>query len=93
MATGKIKPNSFTYVRTFTSSSQTLAANGEGHVDMNVATSGYTPRGIVGITGNGNSGMYVTDFYINGNTATLWYRNPTTSAKTFTYTITVLFTA
>lgn len=78
-------------VQKFTSASQTLAAGGEGHVTINVAKTGYTPVGIIGITGSGNSGLYVTDFYIDGTTATLWYRNPGTASKTFTYTITVLY--
>lgn len=92
MSTETIKKNNV-YVTSFTTPSQTLAANSEGHLDMNVAISGYTPLGIVGITGSGNGGLYISDFYIENNTAILWYRNPLTSSKTFTYTITVLYTA
>lgn len=78
-------------VQRFTSPSQTLAANAEGHFSIDVSKDGYTPVGIVAIQGRGNSGLYVTDFYIDGVNATLWYINPRTASRTFTYTITVLY--
>lgn len=78
-------------MRKFTTESQTIVAGGEGHSDTDVSVAGYTPVGVVGIQGNGNSGMYVTDFYLIGSTVSMWYRNPGTSSRTFTYQIAVLY--
>lgn len=68
-----------------------LPASGGAHDSADVSKSGYTPVGIVGITGSGTSGCNIMEFYLSGTTAYIWANNNTSTAKSPTYKLTILY--
>ena len=69
-----------------------IPANTSIRVEIDASKSGYTPIGIIEVTGSGNNGLLVQDFYFQGATANLYFRNVTSSAKTAaSVTIRVLY--
>ena len=77
-----------TYTKAYTAAANSLS----GAITINVSKTGYTPLGIVGFV-CGSSGAAMEQATINGNTATLYIRNVTTSAISRDCTINVLYTA
>lgn len=71
----------------FTSSSFTISANRYSYVDIPVSLSGFTPIGIVGITGSGNGNVTIVEFYLSAdNTSVRIYAfNNTSSTLTVNY--------
>ena len=59
----------------------TISAGTSIHTDIDVSKSGYTPLGIIEVTGSGNNGLVLQDFYLQGNTAIMYQRNVTSAAK------------
>lgn len=58
----------------------TPAGTGSSNVTVNIAKTGYTPIGIVGITGQNTSIMSYSDWYVDSNTtAKVYYRASSTS--------------
>lgn len=95
MATSTIKVSNYIIAERVTISSDipTISANTSAHIDLNVAKSGYTPIGIIEVTGSGNSGLLLQDFYLQGTTAIIYFRNITSAAKTASsITVKVLYT-
>lgn len=70
-----------------------IGANGNGSTNFDVSYSGYTPIGIVGITGSGTSGLSYSDFYLSGTTLYIWYRNNYTAKTNVTLRADVLYIA
>lgn len=68
-----------------------LPASGTAHDSKDVSKTGYTPVGIVGITGSGTTGCNIMEFYLSGTTASIWVTNNTATAKTPTYKLTILY--
>ena len=58
----------------------TIAANSVSSININVSKTGYTPSGIMGITGTGTSGLVIQEYYLTGTTATVYFRNVTSSS-------------
>lgn len=80
----------------FTSSSFTVGANRNSYTDIPVSLSGFTPIGIVGITGSGNGNALIVEFNLSssstGVVVRIYVRNSTSSATTINYyRVTVLF--
>ena len=73
------------------SSSTTVAAGGTSSQTISVTEAGFTPVGIVGVAGTGSSGLAVSDFYLSGSSAYVWFSNPTSSSKTVTWKVVVLY--
>lgn len=67
------------------SSSVTVAAGAKTYVTISAAWTGYTPIGIIGITGSGTSGLAISDFYLSGNTVYIYFSNPQSSSQTVNY--------
>ena len=61
-----------------------IAANTVKHFDLNTAYTGYTPLGIVEITGSGTTGLVIQEYTIDrtNNIARIYYRNVTNAAVT-----------
>ena len=77
-----------------TSTQTTVGANGySGALSVNVAKSGYTPIGIVGISKSGGSSLYcfVSNYSISGNNITFYLRNTYNGSATVTTTFSVLY--
>ena len=68
-----------------------VAAYDNHEYTKSVAKTGYTPLGILGIQGSGSTGMMITDYYLDGTTAYIWSQNTTSSSKTVSYVITILY--
>ena len=68
-----------------------LPASGTAHDSKDVSKTGYTPVGIVGITGSGTTGCNLMEFYLSGTTATIWVTNNTATSKSPTYKLTILY--
>ena len=68
-----------------------LPASGTAHDSKDVSKTGYTPVGIVGITGSGTTGCNLMEFYLSGTTASIWVTNNTATAKSPTYKLTILY--
>lgn len=58
----------------------TIAANSVSSININVSKTDYTPSGIMGITGTGTSGLVIQEYYLTGTTATVYFRNVTSSS-------------
>ena len=74
-----------------TMSQLSLPASGTAHDSKDVSKTGYTPVGIVGITGSNTTGCNIMEFYLSGTTAYIWANNNTATAKTPTYKLTILY--
>ena len=69
----------------------TPASTSSSNVTVNIAKTGYTPIGIVGITGQNTSIMSYSDWYVESNTtAKVYYRASSTSYEV-TLTLRVLY--
>ena len=69
-----------------------IAANSFNNYSIDVSKSGYTPLGIVSLTGSGTGQLNLIEFFLSGNTAKIYYRNNQTAAKSISkMTITVLY--
>lgn len=69
----------------------TPASTASSNVTVNIAKTGYTPIGIVGITGQNTSIMTYSDWYVDSNTtAKVYYRASSTSYEV-TLTLRVLY--
>lgn len=95
-AYGTISDSSGRVARVLTeshSASVTVPASNAGTLSVNMAKSGYTCVGIVGVqpTGSGSSMSYIYGFYMVGNTAYVYFRNTTATARTFTTYVTGLY--
>lgn len=71
----------------------TVGAGSTGSTSVSVTKTGYTPLGIISITGSGSTGLAYSDWYINSTgTAYIYYKNDTTSAKSnVTLGLTILY--
>ena len=69
----------------------TFAANSANAVTIDVTKSGYTPKGIIEITGSGTTGLVLQEFYISSNNAYVYFRNATSSSITPTRIRVVVF--
>lgn len=76
-----------------TSDSFNVTAGGTGSTQFNVSESGYTPIGILTISGSGTSGLSYSDWYFEtSSSAKIYFRNNTTSNKTgVKLTVTILY--
>lgn len=73
-------------------SSVTIAGGAASSITINVAKTGYTVLGIIGITNSGGSGCAISDFYMsNDTTVTIYFNNPTSSSKTITWRADILY--
>ena len=83
------------YIRAdqFTSASTSCAANSAGSVMVNVTVpSGYKFLSIAQVWSNGNVvPCYSSSSALNNGQITVWWRNPTSSAMTATFSVKVLF--
>lgn len=88
-----IDHNGYARVDQFTSASTSCAANSAGSVMVNVTVpSGYKFLSIVQVWSNGNIvPCYSSSPAINNGQITVWWRNPTSSAMTVTFSVKVLF--
>lgn len=70
-----------------------VGAGSTGSTSVSVTKTGYTPLGIISITGSGSTGLAYSDWYINSTgTAYIYYKNDTTSAKSnVTLGLTILY--
>lgn len=57
----------------------TFSPNSANVVTINLDKSGYTPYGIIEITGSGTTGLVLQEFYISNNVAYVYFRNLTSS--------------
>jgi hypothetical protein len=57
----------------------TFTPNSANVVTINLDKSGYTPFGIIEITGSGTTGLVLQEFYISNNVAYVYFRNLTSS--------------
>lgn len=81
---------------TYSGSISSIAAEGSQSVNINVARTGYTPIGIVGITKSGAGSGYVdiAAFSLSGTTATVQCHNANNGARsTIGVVVTVLYVA
>ena len=81
---------------TYSGSIASIAAEQSQAVSINVARSGYTPIGIVGITKSGGGSGYVdiAAYSLSGNTATVQCHNANSGARSnIGVTVTVLYVA
>lgn len=81
---------------TYSGSIASIAAEQSQSVSINVARSGYTPIGIVGITKSGGGSGYVdiAAYSLSGNTATVQCHNANSGARSnIGVTVTVLYVA
>ena len=78
---------------TFTSSSVTCSANSASSVQIDVTVpTGYTFIGIIGVWSNGNViPCYSNNTGISNGQVTVYWRNPTSSALSATFTVNCLF--
>ena len=74
-----------------TMSQLSLPASGTAHGTKDVSKTGYTPVGIVGVSGSGTTGCNIMEFSLSGATASIWATNNTATAKTPTYKLTILY--
>lgn len=65
--------------KTKTTGLPTFAPNSANVVTINTEKSGYTPYGIIEVTGSGTTGLVLQEFYISNNVAYVYYRNLTSS--------------
>lgn len=79
-------------IETFTSSSQTIAANGTSNFQFNVSKSGYTPIGILAVDPTNTNNVILVRFSLYDNTAYIRFRNPMSYAIDATVAIKVLYT-
>lgn len=77
----------------FTSSSGTVNAGATGYKDITITRTGYTPLGVVSVTGSGISAMALLECSLRSSTTVrVSVRNVSSAAATFTsYTVTVLY--
>ena len=75
------------------STTLSLPASNTATASINMAKTGYTLLGIVGVqpTGSGSSMGYIYGFYVSGNTANVYFRNTTATARSFTVIVTGLY--
>lgn len=65
------------------SNSESVSANGTKRFDVDLQKTGYTPVGILGITGSGTTGLVLQEYYIsNSRYAYIYFRNATSSSIT-----------
>ena len=70
----------------------TVAAGATSSASMSATRSGYTPIGIVGITGSNTTGFAISDFYIdNSNNVRLYFKNTTSNSQSVTWHARVLY--
>ena len=67
------------------SNSTSIPAGGYAAIDIPINKSGYTPIGIVGISGSGTGKLSIMEFFVRQNTAKIYYMNSTQNAITPTY--------
>ena len=79
-------------VETFTQAYTAAANSLSGAITIDISKTGYTPLGVVGFA-CGSSGAAMEQAIINGNTATMYIRNVTSSAISRDCTINVLYMA
>ena len=93
MATGTIKAYSpILTTRNHTSGAFNVGANEGGSIDITIGLSGYTPIGMVRITGNSNSGFSYSDWYLADSTRLrIYYRNNGGAKTGSNLTVTVLY--
>lgn len=65
--------------RSKTTGLPTFSPNTANVVTINLDKSGYTPYGIIEITGSGTTGLVLQEFYISNNVAYVYFRNLTSS--------------
>lgn len=65
--------------KTKTTELPTFLPNIANVVTININKSGYTPYGIVEVTGSGTTGLVLQEFYVSNNVAYVYYRNLTSS--------------
>ena len=75
------------------STTLSLPASNTATASINMAKTGYTLLGIVGVqpTGSGSSLGYIYGFHVSGNTAYVNFRNTTATARSFTVIVTGLY--
>ncbi len=73
------------------SSSFTAAATSSGNISIDIEKSGYTPIGIVGITGQNTSPLAYSDFYIESDTTAKVYYYNRGSSISITLVLRVLY--
>ena len=73
--------------------SVTVTASGTGSLSVDMTKSGYTCIGIVGIkpSGSGSSMSYIYGYFMNGTNAVVYFRNTTSTARTFDVEVTGLY--
>ena len=83
MATSIIKVSNYIIAERVTLSTglPSIPAGSSAHTDIDVSKSGYTPLGIIEVSGSGNNGLVLQDFYLQGSTAIIYQRNVTNAAK------------
>lgn len=68
------------------------APAGRGNITVNITKAGYTPIGIVGITGSNTSIFTYSDFYVeNSTTAKVYYNNTYSTTYDVTLELRVLY--
>lgn len=65
--------------KTKTTGLPTFSPNSANVVTINLDKNGYTPYGIIEITGSGTTGLVLQEFYISNNVAYVYFRNLTSS--------------
>lgn len=68
--------------KSITTGLPTIAANSVSSININVSKTDYSPAGIMGITGTGTTGLVIQEYYLTGTTATVYFRNVTSSSIT-----------
>lgn len=72
--------------------SEQIPANTVKQVLISIAKTGYTPVGIMSVSGSGTTGLVLQEFYIYNNNAVIYFRNATSSAMSPTrFRATILY--
>lgn len=81
------------HTQTFSKATGNVPASSYLDITVNVAVTGYTPVGIIGIklTGTGTAALYISEFSINGTDAEVTLRNSATAARSGTIAVTALY--
>lgn len=67
------------------SNSTPIPAGSYAAIDVPINKPGYTPIGIVGISGSGTGKLSIMEFFVRQNAAKIYYMNSTGNAITPTY--------
>jgi hypothetical protein len=89
---GNTNTNPITVQTHSTPGAASVAANTNSNVSISIGLSGYTPIGIVGVSGSGSAGCAISDFYIQDqSTARVYFRNNNSTAVNVTWSVRVLY--